>query len=114
MGSVLRIDHKGDLTNHYVQVFRSKFVFNNFHANYSIHSQRDAIDADANGQYVATLLTNNHFDYISGAGHGDYELFMGGDGIPIWSAGQNLNFLRGKIIHLLSCQTGAVLGRAMI
>jgi len=114
MAVVLRIDHDGDLTNRYVQVFREKHIFRNFARDHSSHSLHTAINADANEGFVTALLTQHQVDFVSGAGHGAYESFTGQGGKSIWTAGQNLNLLSGKFIHLLSCQTGAVLGRTAV
>jgi hypothetical protein len=114
MGRVLRIDHDGDLPNRYVQTVRNKLVFDNFQTTYPTHSHCDAVDGNANDNFVANILARNSIDFVSGAGHGEYESFIGKDGNAIWSVGQNFNFLSGKIVHLLSCRTGAILGRTIV
>jgi hypothetical protein len=114
MAAVLRIDHCSDLVNQYAQVFRTKHIFQDFQKQYVQHVAYNSIDIEANQSEVERKLLNNSIQYISGSGHGRYELFLGNDGNPIWQDGQDFTVLKGKIIHLLSCQTGAVLGRSMV
>jgi hypothetical protein len=115
MGEVLRIDHGGDLVNRYAQSFRIKFIFGNFRAQYPQHMLLEAINGKANQQDISLLLSGNaSIQYISGAGHGRYEAFIGENGSAIWHSGQNLNLLRDKTIHLLACESGAVLGRTIV
>jgi hypothetical protein len=116
MSTVMRIDHDSDLTNRYAQAFRNKHVFAHFATQYAQHSLVTATDSDATEQHVASVLSQNSVDYISGAGHGTYYTFIGSDDNPIWDADQNsgaLTHLKGKIVHLLACETGAVLGRSI-
>ena len=114
MGGVLRIDHSVDIVNRYAQIFRVKLLFQDFQNTYAQHITYETINADANQNQVDNTLTNNMVQYISGSGHDKYEMFLGSDGNPIWHEGQDFDLLKGKVIHLLSCQTGAVLGRAMV
>ncbi len=114
MGCVLRIDHDIDLANRYVQSFRAKLVFRNFQQDFPKHSVLEALNANATQKNVESILRTKQIDYISGAGHGRYEMFTGHDGNPIWDVSQNLADLKQKVVHLLSCETGAVLGRAIV
>jgi len=110
----MRVDHDGDLTNQYVQAFRNKHVFDNFGSQYPQHLIEVAVNADAVSQSVNAMLQQNSIDYVSAAGHGTYDTFIGRDGSPIWDYSQNLGLFSGKIVHLLACQTGALLGREII
>jgi hypothetical protein len=114
MAGILRIDHNDDMVNSYAQAFRQKLIFDDFASNYPHHGLFVASNDHATKNYVDTLLNANSISYITGSGHGQYEAFFGKDGIPIWHSEQSLDSLKGKIIHLLSCDTGAVLGRAII
>jgi hypothetical protein len=123
MGTVMRIDHNGDLTNSYVQAFRDKHIFGNFATQYTGHVLREKIDADAIEALVSAELKQYPVDYVTAAGHGRYEVFLGVDHKAIWStrvvwdvnsASVNLTLLSDKIVHLLACESGAMLGRAIV
>jgi len=113
MGAVLRIDHAGDLINAYAQVFREKLIFRNFHHDYPQHLVCPAINSDANQANVQAILINNTIGYISGAGHGTHGEFIGENNLPIWDISTSLNLLGGKIVHLLACKSGGLLGPDM-
>jgi hypothetical protein len=114
MISVLCIDADWDVVTKYGRAFRDKFVFTN--------SDKDFLDLDikhlrgsnAIQPGVDKYLKTNPIQYISGMGHGLYDTFTGFHDKPIWSASQDLSLLKGVIVHLLSCQTGASLGREMV
>jgi hypothetical protein len=115
MASMLRVDHDGDLINQYAQAFRVKHLFRAFPTQYGQHSLYEAIDGNVTQQNVDSLLQNNTIDYVSGSGHGKYNMFIGGDGNAIWETGaQNVDLLKGKIVHLLACDAGASLGKEAI
>jgi hypothetical protein len=114
MATVMRIDHDSDLTNQYAQAFRVKHVFAQFNGQYPQHVVVEAIDGAAIQTNVESILRQNTINYISGAGHGAYHTFIGSDSNPIWDASQDLSLLAGKVVHLLACETGAVLGRAIV
>jgi hypothetical protein len=116
---VLGIDPAWDIVTRYGHEFRSQFVFINFSTDWPQHTLQRLIGEHAAQPYVDAHLTNHHSNnrpirYITGMGHGVYNTFAGYENRPIWSASQQLAQLRGTLVHLLSCQTGALLGRSMV
>lgn len=120
MSYVLQIDHRNDLPTEYCQAFREKLVFRDFPTRFPTHSLVKAVNADAESGYINYLLTNTIVDYISVAGHGEYYTLSGEDGVPIWDchptviSSSPLTSLRGKIVHMLSCNSGSYLGHKMV
>lgn len=114
MGLVLRIDHSSDRDTAYAQAFRVKLVFANFATKYRNDTVVEAINQDAKRDEVDACLMTRSVAFVSAAGHGKTRTFLGENGINIWTdASQNLDLLKGKIIHLLACDSGGVLGRAI-
>jgi hypothetical protein len=117
---VLQIDHNADVANAYCQAFREKLVFRNFNATFAPHQLTKAVNNNAACVYVDNIIARSAFTYISAAGHGEYDQLLGEDGVPIWEshpitgATPSMQFLSGKIIHLLSCDTGSYLGHMMV
>ena len=61
--------------------------------------------------YAAPEARRPEVDYITGVGHGAYNLYTGDHGDIVWQVGNyHPDEASGKIVHLLSCQTGRVLG----
>jgi hypothetical protein len=115
MPDVLAIDPAWDLVTQYGDAFRKKFVFSNFKKTWANHNLFVLSGRSAAQPAVDNLLAANNVAYISAMGHGLYDSFTGHNNLPIWSAAQPLHpKLAGTIVHLLSCQTGGVLGRAMV
>jgi len=114
MAGVLAIDPSYDLTTQYGEAFRWRLVFNNFQAQYPGHLLLDLKQIQACRKDIHNVVSNGSVDYISAMGHGDYELFTGHNGSIIWDTLSGLSNLNGKIVHLLSCKAGAVLGREMV
>jgi hypothetical protein len=113
MSVVLRIDSDGDLTLQYGVAFRDKFVFRDFTTNFANHVLIETNGANATDTHVTAILSGNSIQYISGLGHGLYDRFTGHQGRVIWSQ-STMDKLNGTVVHLLSCQTGGLLGRAMV
>jgi hypothetical protein len=114
MGDVLRIDYDSDLVNRYAQAFRTKYVFQNFRSEYPQHNLFELVNNKATANEAYYFLLSNPIDYISAAGHGRYEAFIGENGVAIWNLNQSFTLLRGKILHILACETGAIFGRTFI
>jgi len=54
-------------------------------------------------------------DYITGVGHGSYDTYTGHHGNPILRVNRyNPSEVRGRVIHLLSCQTARLLGPDLV
>jgi hypothetical protein len=61
--------------------------------------------------YAAPEARKPSVDYLTGVGHGTYDAFTGDYFDPIFNMGNySQEEVRGKIIHLLSCQTARALG----
>ena len=61
--------------------------------------------------YVAPEVKKPEVEYITGVGHGAYDLYTGHFGDPIFQVGNyQPEEATGKIVHFLSCQTGRRLG----
>lgn len=61
--------------------------------------------------YVAPEAAKPEVDYLTGVGHGLYNLYTGHHGDPIFQVGQyQPQEASGKIVHFLSCQTARELG----
>jgi hypothetical protein len=61
--------------------------------------------------YVAPEAKKPEVDYITGVGHGAYNIYTGDHGDIIFQVGNyHPDEAKGKIVHLLSCQTARDLG----
>lgn len=57
------------------------------------------------------LMTTKNLRYITGVGHGSYDLYTGHDGGIIFKVGEySEKEVDDRVIHLLSCQTARDLG----
>ena len=60
-------------------------------------------------------ITARHSDIIIGAGHGDVDVFTGQNEAVLLEVGKyDPKVVEGKVIKLLSCQTGVILGPDLI
>jgi hypothetical protein len=59
-------------------------------------------------------INTNPPAYITGAGHGLTDSFIGFGGVQIWNSEEDLTLLKETIVHLLSCDSGVALGPAMV
>jgi len=114
MGTVLRVDHGSDLINQYAQTFREKFVFRDFYRNFPNHRIISVLNGSATKYNINVALNIHRVDFISASGHGDYDAFTGHDGKPIWHATEPMGPFKNKIVHLLACDAGAMLGRSIV
>lgn len=61
--------------------------------------------------YVAPEAKKPEVDYMTGVGHGSYDLYTGDHGDVIFQVGNyHPDEAKGKIVHFLSCQTARGLG----
>jgi len=67
---------------------------------------------NANRNYVVSLLNSNQkVFYITGVGHGGYNIYTGQNYTEVFRVGNyNSSEVKDKVIHLLSCQTARDLG----
>lgn len=113
MANVLFLDANWDVITQYCFVFRRALVIGPLDKDAS-HTVRQVTGPQMLQPEVDVIVREHDFQYISGAGHGHYSKFLGYGNKEIWNAGNDLTHLSGKIIHLLSCNTGASLGRSMV
>ena len=110
MPDILFVDADFDEVTRYCCIFRTAFVISQVPAHYRDHLYQH----DATQPNVDHHIASNNYKYLSGAGHGLYRMFRGHNNCEIWKASDDLSHLKGLIVHLLSCQTGASLGRSMV
>jgi hypothetical protein len=61
--------------------------------------------------YAGPEARKPEVEYLTGVGHGSYNLYTGDHGDVIWQIGNyHPDEVKGKIVHLLSCQTARDLG----
>lgn len=113
MAVVLRIDQDYDLVTRYGHAFRDRLVFGPGVLG-SSHEVLECLDQDAVPERVNAALRSKSVAYVSGMGHGEYGSFTGHQRVPIWQESDSFADLEGSIVHLLSCQAGALLGQAMV
>jgi hypothetical protein len=115
MSDILFIDADWDLVTQYGRAFRERFVFGNFDSEWPDYNNHTSLRGlRATQPDVDDFIKSNDVKYISGMGHGSHDTFTGYENKPIWSTNQDLTFLQGALVHLLSCQTGALLGTTMV
>ena len=65
--------------------------------------------------YAAPAARRPNVDYLTGVGHGTHDTYTGDYYDPIFSIGNyNQEEVRGKIVHLLSCETARSLGQDFV
>jgi hypothetical protein len=65
----------------------------------------------ARRHYVAPEATKPGVEYLTGVGHGSYNIYTGDHGDIIFQVGNyHPDEVKGKIVHFLSCQTARNLG----
>ena len=114
MAQVLCLDADTDLYLAYVLAFRTKLVFDQFTSAWTHHAVQYLSGAQVIQPGVNLEISANPPAYITAAGHGLTDSFIGFGGVQIWNAEQDLTFLTDTIVHLLSCDSGVALGPAMI
>lgn len=110
MPHILLIDAKWDEVTKYLHSFREHLLTP--HLRTHVVAALDEYKADQPN--VDQHIKSNSVDYVSAAGHGLYDRFMGYSDSVIWKTGTNLSHFTGKIVHLLSCRTGAKLGPEIV
>lgn len=117
MAQVLEIDQDYEIVVQYGQAFRNKFIFQDFNSNFPQHQLIKCNNHRANRSDIDAVIDSDETDirFISGMGHGLYYAFTGQNGDVIWDAAtDDFGYLNDMILHFLSCQTGAILGREMV
>lgn len=110
MPHILLIDAKWDEVTEYLHSFR-KHLLTPYLGTHVV-AVLDEKKADQPG--VDQHIKSNSVDYVSAAGHGLYDTFLGYSDAVLWKTGMDLSHLTGKIVHLLSCRTAAKLGPEIV
>jgi hypothetical protein len=103
------------IDSNYERVTRAGFEYREKHVYPYLESKGFAVRKYqgplARRYYVAKEVEKPEVDYITGIGHGLYNVYTGDHGDIVFQADQyQPNEVRGKIVHLLSCQTARELG----
>jgi hypothetical protein len=116
---VVGIDSGYDDHTMYAQAFRNSIVyslpiFDPNHSGYTYDLIR-CLDQNATAVDVARALKDPDVVFITGSGHGTFELFKGDNGTVIWDRKTLQSAqVRDRIVHLLACEAGGVLGSECI
>ncbi len=106
---VLAIDSCEDEAIRIVHDYRNQYVYPYLESRgfRIVYCQEQA----ALRENVESAARRNDIAYITGAAHGSDTACFGYDGSPIFQVGDyQPEEVDGKVVHLLSCQTGAKLG----
>ncbi len=117
MAIVVAIEQDYDPPTGYAQAFRVKHVYSHdtLTGPTARHLLVRCFNAAAVAERVHRVVKRPAVRFITGVGHGSYSRFIGQDGQAIWDAATiPVVHVRGRIIHLLSCQTGGMLGLAAV
>lgn len=112
MPHILLVDANWDDVTKYLYSFRKHLLSK--YLTQPGFSFRWLKDKEAVRVTVDGYLASNQVHYVSGAGHGLDDLFKGYSDLTIWEIGMKFPNLRNTIVHLLSCKTGASLGRELV
>lgn len=73
------------------------------------------LDEQATQAAVTAALQDADVVYVTGSGHGTYDQFAGSSGAIIWDRARlPASEVRGRIIHLLACRVGGLLGPDLV
>ncbi|MDQ3696041.1 MAG: hypothetical protein M3464_20850 [Chloroflexota bacterium] len=68
-------------------------------------------NANASRSVIHAAIQGDDVQFITGSGHGEYDRFTGQGGATVWNTSAHPpRHVNGKFVHLLSCQTGGLLG----
>ena len=118
MANILRIDASWDTATLCGSFFRNKFIFDNFQERWPTHKITEFIGESAQQPNLDNHLGGVDVHYITGMGHGLYNTFAGYQNKVIWplktNGNYNIDLLWGRVVHLVSCRSGALLGQWMV
>lgn len=112
MPDIVLIDANWDVVTQYLYAFRRQLItpyLKRF--NSSVHW---LVGDQVVQPKVDDFISAHNVAFLSGAGHGEFERFRGYENCLIWETGINVPHLPGAIVHLLSCEAGARLGREIV
>ena len=107
---ILQIDSDWDEATNYGFQFRvNKYVLPYFEKSFIVTK---LFGNSARRNNFMNEVKREDIYYVSGFGHGAYDEFTGHNGETLWKISDNIPVeeVSGKIIHLLSCQAGKLLG----
>lgn len=109
MKRVVGIDANHDSETRAVSRHRSKRVYPHFvERGFRVTRLRGK---KAARPLVAAAAVHPDVVYLTGMGHGAYDLFNGQDDVPVFQVGNYaVEEVQQKIVHLLSCRTASGLG----
>lgn len=107
---IFGIDSNSDVVTEAGYDFREQYVYPYFKEKDFKILKAQARNAIRN--YVKNILkTENGIKYITGVGHGEYNVYTGQNGEVIFKVDKyDKEEINGKIVHLLSCVTAKELG----
>lgn len=114
-GTMVAIDFSTDPTQSAACEWREKNVYPKLDQGGVLASNPKILSGNqANGDALAEALGEANVLYITGVAHGATDAFPEGPAAPVLSTTlYNPPNVAGKIIHLVSCNTGAFLGRTL-
>lgn len=117
MATVVAIEQDYDLVLRYCQAFRKAYVYSHraLTGPRTTHNLIACFNRNATRQRIHAAIQGNDVGFITGSGHGTYDRFTGQRGVTVWDTSTySPRHVQGKIVHLLSCQTGGLLGLSFV
>jgi hypothetical protein len=112
MPDIVLVDANWDVVTRYLYAFRKHLITPYLE---KFNSSTHWLTGDAVVQPgVDEFLSSVDVKFLSGAGHGSFDRFKGYKNGVIWETVVNVPYLPGAIVHLLSCEAGARLGREIV
>jgi hypothetical protein len=116
-GKMVAIDFDSDDTLHVACTYRENQVYPGLVGQSAISGNVLLTGANATQTSVENALLDSGVVYITGVAHGASDSFPGdSDDQPVFATtinGYDPKVIQGRIVHLLSCNTGDLLGRAL-
>ena len=110
MPQILLIDAQWDQVTEYFHAFREHLLRRDLQN----HTVQRFQAQNAVQPSVDWYIQSKRIHYISASGNGEYDTFKGFRDRLLWQTGMSFRHFNGAIVHLLSCRTGARLGREMV
>ena len=117
MAEVVAIEQDYDIVVRYGQAFRLALVYSHhsLQGNPPKHRLIRCFNNNAMPQFIYPAVQQVGVRFITGMGHGSYDRFTGQHGVTIWQASAiPPSHVTDKLVHLCSCETGAMLGLEMV
>jgi hypothetical protein len=111
--TVVAIEQNYDPATQTAQRLREELVYSHeaFRGATPRHELVRCFNERAVPEHLYAALSDSQVRFITGAGHGSYTSFTGHERVVLFDALQlQAESFRNRFVHLLSCQTGALLG----